>query len=128
LLLDADALRGRAGAACHAAHVFEAVFDERHVFEVHGRVADFAHHQAPELAQVEGLAEHAHVELAAGGLEAARRQLDVLAAQGRDDVGHHEPLALEALGVDPDAHVALDGAAHHDLADAGHRLQLFFEL
>jgi hypothetical protein len=66
-----------------AAHVLEAVLDERHLVQVDGVLAPGAHLDAPQGGEVERLPQHADVDLAAGGLQAARRQLHVLALQGR---------------------------------------------
>src|SRR5581483_2662417 len=55
--------------------------------------------------------------------ERAGGDLQVLRADGGDDVGGAEPQALELRGVDPHAHRAL-GAEQRRLADAGNALEL----
>ena len=109
--------------------VLEAVLDERHVLEVdRARSFDAAHDELAERVEIERLAEQAHVELAPAGVELAAGDLDVLAADGVDDVAGDDALLGERLGVEPDAHVAIEVAVERDLPDAGHRLELLLHL
>ena len=50
--------------------------------------------------------------------EHARRDLHVLALQGRDDVARRQPERLQAVGIEPDAHGIVAAAEHRDRADA----------
>ena len=67
--------------------------------------------------------QRAQRELARARLEAARGQLDVLAAQRVLDVGDRELARRERLAVDPDAHRVAAAADDADARDAGHRRQ-----
>jgi len=68
--------------------------------------------------EVGGLAEHADVDrlLAVRHLTARRR--DVLVLERRGDVGDDGVRRDQLVGVDPDAHRAIEVAHHLDLADA----------
>ena len=92
-----------------AAHVLEAVLDQRDVLEVDRRAGHLAHDDVAQRLEVERLAEHAHVDLAALGLEAAGRAARRARAAGRAITSRDGQAALvEPGGVDPDADVALE--------------------
>ena len=127
LLADADAL-GRASVdAGDAADVLEAVLDQGHVAEVDGTARDLADDDLAQGLKIDGLAEDADIDLPAGSLEPAGRQLDVFALQGGDDVAHRQALLVESSGVEPDADVALERAHERDFPDPGNGLELLLE-
>ena len=80
-----------------------------------------------ERIEVHGFAEDPDVDLAAGGLEAPGRQLDVLALEGQDDVVDGQALLVELGGVEPDPDVPGLDAHQRDLADARDGLELFLQ-
>ena len=69
-----------------------------------------------------GLGEHG--ELALQALDAARRHLDILAAERRLDVLRRQLIGGEALGIEPDAHGIFALAEQAHLGHAGERLEL----
>ena len=89
--------------------------DARDVAEPHQvAVLALGERQAREVRRFAVAALHAQREVAVGGLEAAGRQLDVLALERVFDVGDREPAGGERRAVEPDAHrVALPAADPH---------------
>ena len=104
------------------------VLDQGNIGEVDRVVGGVADDDLLELLEVEGLAEHAHAELAVAGLDGATRLLHVVAGDGPEHVGDGHVLLGHPAAVDPDADVAIQVPAQGDLADAGHRLQLLLHL
>ncbi len=127
LLLDADALGRAAVHAGQAPDILEAVLDQGDVADVDRAPVDLADDDPAQGLQVDGLAEDADVDLAAGRLQPPGGQLDVLALEGGDDVPDRQALLVEPGGVEPDADVALQRAHERDLADAGNGLELLLE-
>ena len=107
---------GHAVGARHEAVVLGLDPDLGHLAEAHDLVVGAAaDDQAGELLGRPQSRVGAQRELPLLGLDAAGRQLDVLAAQGVLDVLHGEPARRQALAVEPDAHGVLPraGHAHH---------------
>jgi hypothetical protein len=100
-----------------------------HVLQAHhgrGRLLD---QDVGELVGIGKPAERLHRHLEGAWLidrrlaEHARRDLDVLALQGRDDVPRRQPERLQAVGIEPDAHGIVAAAEHGDRATPLMRLR-----
>ena len=118
-----DALHRHAVDARAPAHVLEAVLDQRDVPRCTGAPATFLTTIPLERVQVERLAEHAHVDLAAPASSRPAGSSTCSRWSAADHVDDGELVGGELVGVDPDADVALEVAAQLDLAHAGDRLQ-----
>ena len=127
LLLHTHALGGSAVHPPDPADVLEPVLHERHVLEVDRRLPHAAQDEIAERLQVQRLAEHANVELAAGGLESPGGQLDMLPPERTAYVSDRQAFRVELVRVDPDAHVALQVAAQHDLSHTRHGLEALLQ-
>ena len=87
-----------------AARVLRTQFGASHVAHADDAVGVFAHHQVVELPRGVHQSHRADRQLRGVALDAARRQFDVLAVEGRLDVGRGDAVAGHLRGVEPQAH------------------------
>ena len=123
LLAYADHDGGLALVYRRAARVLEAVLDARHVAQAYHRAVAHRDGQVFELRGGGVLADDAYAVLLRPRLDAPRGQLDVLVVYSVLDFLRGYAVALERLGVEPDAHLALAEAGELHAADAAHRLE-----
>src|SRR5262249_2709672 len=120
----AEAHGGLAHRSADAAAVLEAVFHHRDVLETDGSAVAVGHDEVAEGREVDRLALGLHVHLPLRGLDASRRDLEVLAGDGGVDVLRGEALGLHPRRVVPHAHRAVAEALELYVAHPRDRLDL----
>ena len=105
-----------------------AVDDVGDLVQIHRRAALVRDDDALEAARILDLAFDANQLFVRIARNAAGRQILVRGLNRRDHLIDADAIALQLLGTQEDLHLALDGAADDDIADAGRVLQALDDL